>query len=706
DFQNLSSYEKSLLSLAVALHGFARILKPITAEDSARGEALVQKLLEKLFQDKTTQDKTTAEVVSSLATRGPQYMELQLGKLTPEEFVNGISLDNRQLFLKLIGFMSVLEVAAAKDQDKDAKDQGLTQTHLENAVYFLQDPNRFEQLEAKWGQIDALATFTPPAKGQVLDLTRDLVSMRARQKFMDDFVKTNKAFKSAVARSFIANVAGLMVAERLNPENKDIAKFNITKFISVLLAIREATNASYISLPVDLGATDIYQKLNSELSKVSVETLKGLLDEATLKDGRFVVRAPEGISPAFRLAFTVRPIAMVNKSFIVSLEKEPAVAPVAKPVIAPVAVEAPAEVARPVTEMKEAVPQALTPALVEKAAEIQLPRLLIGVFENAKAYLKFSGSRPSEDGSTLSAIYDVMMDGVKIASMTVNFMKLEGQKYVTLPGLIYDIRDENAERLLGKWVDKDPKSGRANEYTLGRSELREAEEKSVSATPVTAAAVAQAERDLRRTEEVQRALEQAMKGEPTSEIMEPATQIAEAPVGLLPATKAIQGMKLSEMVPLASGANRAEMRLMAKIEMMMTKLKLDPYRDQTQLVRTQTRLVASYERLGVDGLMRLRHQSRDAIIVVVAKDANRASAQSDIEGWKRFELAQTDDLVQIANDQAKAFKLVLQPGEVSKSVLQVRRLNTKKPSTKEIEAYVEASGLREVMVFLGFDQPV
>ncbi|MDD5226355.1 MAG: hypothetical protein PHV97_04115, partial [Candidatus Omnitrophica bacterium] len=146
-------------------------------------------------------------------------------------------------------------------------------------------------------------------------------------------------------------------------------------------------------------------------------------------------------------------------------------------------------------------------------------------------------------------------------------------------------------------------------------------------------------------------------------------------------------------------AVRAESRMTAKIVAMMKDLGLQSYGDQT-------RLVVSYERLGLAGMMELRHQNPKATIVVMASAENTANAEADIMGYQGFELA-PNDLALVAREQLKAFDLKLQPGEVSKSVVQILKKSEEARATKdEIRAYALVGQMGGVLAFLGFDQKV
>jgi hypothetical protein len=193
-------------------------------------------------------------------------------------------------------------------------------------------------------------------------------------------------------------------------------------------------------------------------------------------------------------------------------------------------------------------------------------------------------------------------------------------------------------------------------------------------------------------EAAQAAAIQAAMGEATAPAM------AQAPAGLIPATESVRAVQLSQQIPLNAGAGQVETQMTAKI-LEMLGLRSHDNSDQTILV-------ASYERLGLAGIMQLRRENPEATIVVVANNENRANAEADIMGYERFELAQTDDLALVARKQLRAFKLELQPKEVSKSVVQVMRQVDKEITSDEIKAYGEVAKARGILAFFGFNRPV
>ncbi|MFH1209117.1 MAG: NAD(P)-dependent oxidoreductase [Candidatus Omnitrophota bacterium] len=245
-----------------------------------------------------------------------------------------------------------------------------------------------------------------------------------------------------------------------------------------------------------------------------------------------------------------------------------------------------------------------------------------------------------------------------------------------------------------------------------RAELRQAPDEfgvpgdtSVGLTraPKEAPAAMIDEREAAQAEAIQAAMRAAVATGVTVEagpVAEPA--ISKVPAGLIPAAESVREGNLAVTMQtevLSPLAEKAEARIMAKIEAMMKDLGLQSYKDQT-------RLVASYERLGLDGLIQLRHENPEATIVVVARNENKANAEADIMGYEKFELALSDDLALVAREQLKAFDLALQPGEVSKSVVQVMRQAEAQITADEIKAYGEVAKAKGILAFFGFNRPV
>ncbi|MFH0985087.1 MAG: hypothetical protein V1882_06070, partial [Candidatus Omnitrophota bacterium] len=224
---------------------------------------------------------------------------------------------------------------------------------------------------------------------------------------------------------------------------------------------------------------------------------------------------------------------------------------------------------------------------------------------------------------------------------------------------------------------------KAANVEMQRSELRTADESLVNAEVEAAQAAA-----------IQAAMAKASEPKVVKTLATP-----KAPVPLIAAAESLQAGQLERQVPLNEAASRAEVRMMAKIAKMMQELGLESYKDQT-------RLVVSYERLGLDGLMQLRRENPKALIVVVAKDENRTDVEARITGFDGFELASSANLATIASEQLKAFDLKLQPGEVSKSVVQVMMRGDAQISADEIRAYGEVAKLSGILAFLGFNRPV
>jgi len=242
-----------------------------------------------------------------------------------------------------------------------------------------------------------------------------------------------------------------------------------------------------------------------------------------------------------------------------------------------------------------------------------------------------------------------------------------------------------------------------------RSELRVAEqEKSVSESAVAAMAVAQQKETEEREAAQREAIQAAMMAKPVSRVMQPAVTVAKAPVALTQAATAVKSAELArtmETQVVSPLAGKVEARMTAKIDAMMKELGLEKYRDKAGLVVDKTRLVVSYERLGLDGMIQLRHENPKATIVVVARSESRANAEADIMGYDGFELAPSDNLAVVAQEQLKAFDLKLQPGEVSKSVVQVMMRADIQISADEIKAYREVA-MPGILAFFGFNKPV
>ncbi|MFH1799781.1 MAG: hypothetical protein ABH891_02875 [Candidatus Omnitrophota bacterium] len=301
---SLSEQEKKLLALALAFHDYGRLittgpLHPVV------GSELVKAILEKLGMD-----ARTVRIVTALTSRELEYGALPWGETVPRKVVEGLPENDIPVFLKLMSFIYILDVAAVGKGK-------LTSAQLANARY-LQSAANLERLQSNWASVRA-AGFYEPRDGVILDLSQAIAEEAVPAEIRNELASNPdfKTFMETVTFQRIVYVFREMVRQG-NPES-------VTKLVYALSKLQQLTQTDFISLSVD--RKEYATKINELLKMVSFDQLKAA--DFRMEDGRFVV-ASEG-----RTVLEAGIQQSADKKVVVNVESIPARSELRTPEVQP-----------------------------------------------------------------------------------------------------------------------------------------------------------------------------------------------------------------------------------------------------------------------------------------------------------------------------------------------------------------------------------
>ena len=268
-FKGLSAQERFWLALAVTFHDYGRLITTGPMHPLI-GNTLVTAILEKMGMD-----EKTVELIASLTSRELEYGSLPFGEAVPSKVMAGLSHADVPLFLKLMGFVYLLDVAAVGNGK-------LTSVHLKNAA-FLQVPKNFRNLAEDWPLYRAVA-YSEPHEGITMDLSLPPVTKNVPPNLLAEIeahAGQNEfgRFLSRVPTQRCVYILGELVRQG-QPEN-------VAKFLYVLIMLQQLGRFDFIGMSTDRKEYAIW--LNNKLSAITLSRLK--LADFELMNGRFTVRA-------------------------------------------------------------------------------------------------------------------------------------------------------------------------------------------------------------------------------------------------------------------------------------------------------------------------------------------------------------------------------------------------------------------------------
>jgi hypothetical protein len=290
----LSEQEKALLALAAAFHDYGRMittgpLHPVV------GSEMVKAILEKLGMD-----ARTVRIVAALTSRELEYGALPWGETVPRKVVEGLPKSDIPVFLKLMSFIYILDVAAVGEGK-------LTPAQLANARY-LQSTANLERVQSNWASVRA-AGFFEPRDGVILDLSQAIAEEAVPAEIRNELASNPdfKTFMETITFQRIVYVFREMVRQG-NPES-------VTKLVYALFKLQQLTQTDFIGLSVD--RKEYATKINDLLKAVPLDQLKAA--DFRMEGDRFIVTS-EG-----KTVFESVIQQSADKKVVVNVESIPAV---------------------------------------------------------------------------------------------------------------------------------------------------------------------------------------------------------------------------------------------------------------------------------------------------------------------------------------------------------------------------------------------